>query len=144
MFEILKYLGNFHPVILHLPIVALYFTVFLVFFEKVMKQNFFTTIRIGLLFSFVFALLSCFLGYFLSLGSDYGENILNIHMWLGISTTLFIGILLFLQKNKAYKKLFKPSFLATIILLTFTGHYGGSMTHGEDFLAFPEKKIEFE
>ena len=142
MFEILKYLGNFHPVILHLPIGALYFTVFLVFFEKVMKQNFFTTIRIGLLFSFVFALLSCFLGYFLSLGSDYGENILNIHMWLGISTTLFIGILLFLQKNKAYKKFFKPSFLATIILLTFTGHYGGSMTHGEDFLAFPEKKIE--
>ena len=142
MFEILKYLGNFHPVILHLPIGALYFTVFLVFFEKVLKQNFFTTIRIGLLFSFVFALLSCFLGYFLSLGSDYGENILNIHMWLGISTTLFIGFLLFLQKNKDYKRFFKPSFLVTIILLTVTGHYGGSMTHGEDFLAFPEKKVE--
>ena len=61
MFELLKYLGNFRPVILHLPTGALYFTVFLVFFEKVLKQNFFITIRVGLLFSFVFALILFFL-----------------------------------------------------------------------------------
>ena len=143
MFELLKYLGNFHPVILHLPIGALYFTVFLVFFEKALKQNFFTTIRVGLLFSFVFALISCFLGYFLSLSGDYGENVLNTHMWLGVTTTLAIGLLLFLQKNKFYNKYFKLSFLLTVVLLTMTGHYGATMTHGEDFLNFPEKTPEF-
>ena len=98
MFEVLKYLGKFHPVILHLPIGALYFTFILVVLEKYLKENFSSPIRIGLLFSFVFAIISCFLGYFLSLSGDYGENILNLHMYLGISTAIFNGVLLYMQK----------------------------------------------
>lgn len=140
MFEVLKYLGKFHPVILHLPIGALYFTFILVILEKYLKENFSSPIRIGLLFSFVFAVISCFLGYFLSLSGDYGEDILNLHMYLGISTAIFNGVLLYMHKQNFLKKQFFSAFGFTILLLTVTGHYGGSMTHGEDFLKLPVAK----
>ena len=142
MLEFLKYLGNFHPVILHLPIGALYFTFCLAFLDKFFKDNFSVPIRIGLLFSLLFAVISCLLGYFLSLSGEYGEDILNLHMWLGISTAIFNGILLWLHYKSIYQNRFLPFFTFTIILLTITGHFGGSMTHGEDFLKPPEFKNE--
>tara|TARA_E500000178_G_C17030275_1_gene760215 strand:+ start:3403 stop:3579 length:177 start_codon:yes stop_codon:yes gene_type:complete len=40
MEEIVKYLGNFHPVILHLPISAFLFTFLLFVSQKYLKTNF--------------------------------------------------------------------------------------------------------
>ena len=142
MFELVKYLGKFHPVILHLPIGALYFTFCLAVLNKFFKDNFSVPIRIGLLFSFVFAVISCLLGYLLSLSGEYGENILNLHMWLGISTAIFNGFLLWIHYKSIYQNYFLHFFTFTIILLTVTGHFGGSMTHGEDFLKPPKIKNE--
>ncbi len=142
MLEFLQYLGKYHPVIIHLPIGVLYFTFFLSVCEKIFKENFLIPIKFGLGFSFVFAVISCFLGYFLSLGGDYGEETLNIHMWLGISTAVLNGGLLWIHYKDIYKKQFISFFGFTIVLLTITGHYGGSMTHGEGFLDLPKAKNE--
>ena len=142
MLEFLQYLGKYHPVIIHLPIGVLYFTFFLSVCENIFKENFFIPIKFGLGFSFVFAVISCFLGYFLSLGGDYGEETLNIHMWLGISTAVLNGGLLWIHYKDIYKKQFISFFGFTIVLLTITGHYGGSMTHGEGFLDLPKAKNE--
>ena len=142
MLEFLQYLGKFHPVIIHLPIGALYFTFFLSVSEKIFRENFLYSIRIGLGFSFVFAVIACFLGYFLSLSGDYGEETLNSHMWLGISTAVFNGALLWIHNKSIYKKHFITLFGFTIVLLTITGHYGASMTHGEGFLNLPKAKNE--
>lgn len=144
MLEILNYLGKFHPVIIHLPIGALYLTFCLALLEKIFKSKYVIPIRFGLLFSFVFALFSCFLGYFLSIGGDYSEAILDKHMWLGISTALFIGILLWLHKKSNYEKYFIPLFVFTIVLLSITGHFGGSITHGKDYLKIPEFKEDYK
>ena len=140
--EILEYLGKFHPVVLHLPIGALYLTFCLVLLEKFFKNDYTIPVRFGLLFSFVFAIISCLLGYLLSLSGDYGQDILNLHMWLGISTAIFNGFLLWFHYKSIYKKHFISFFTITIILLTVTGHFGGTMTHGEDFLKPPLIKNE--
>ena len=144
MLEILNYLGKFHPVIIHLPIGALYLTFCLTLLEKIFKSKYVIPIRFGLLFSFVFALFSCFLGYFLSIDGDYSQAILDKHMWLGISTAIFIGILLWLHKQSNYEKYFIPLFIFTIVLLSVTGHFGGSITHGKDYLKIPEFKEDYK
>ena len=142
MLELLQYLGKFHPVILHLPIGALYFTFCLALADKYFKDNFSVPIRIGLFFSFVSAVISCLLGYFLSLSGEYGEKLLNLHMWLGISTAVLNGFLLWIHYKSLFKNRFLSFFGLTIIILTVTGHFGASMTHGEDFLTPPSFENE--
>ena len=144
MLDILNYFGKFHPVIIHLPIGALYLTFCLVLLEKFFKNRYIIPIRFGLLFSFVFALLSCLLGYFLSIEGDYSAAVLDKHMWLGISTALFNAALLWLHKQSNYEKYFIPLFAFTIVLLSITGHFGGSITHGKDYLKIPEFNEEIK
>ena len=136
--EILNYLGKFHPVVLHLPIGALYLTFCLVLLEKFFKSNYTIPIRFGLLFSFVFSVLSATLGYFLYLGDDFSGDLIERHMWLGISTTLFIGLLLWIHKTTTHIKYFNGVFLITIVLLSVTGHFGGQITHGSEYLKLPD------
>jgi len=74
--EILNYLGKFHPVVLHLPIGALYLTFCLFLLEKFFKTKYTIPIRFGLLFSFAFSVLSAVLGYFLYLGDDFSGDLI--------------------------------------------------------------------
>ena len=141
MMEFLNYLGKFHPVILHLPIGALYLTFCLAILEKFFKSKYIIPIRFGLLFSFVFALISALLGFFLTLGDNFSGQIVDIHMWLGISTALFIGLLLWIHKTTKYSVVFFPLFTFTVILLSVTGHFGGQITHGKDYLKLPDLSI---
>ena len=136
--EVLEYLGRFHPVVLHLPIGALYLTFCLVLLEKFFNTKYTIPIRFGLLFSFTFSVLSAALGYFLYLGDDFSGDLIDRHMWLGISTTLFIGGLLWIHKTSKYLNYFTPSFVVTIILLSITGHFGGQITHGSEYLKLPD------
>ena len=65
MEEIIKYLGNFHPVILHLPIGAFLFTLLLFIYQKFSKIDLTIPVRLGLIFSFVSAIISSILGFIL-------------------------------------------------------------------------------
>ena len=136
--EVLEYLGRFHPVVLHLPIGALYLTFCLVLLEKFFNTKHTIPIRFGLLFSFTFSVLSAVLGYFLYLGDDFSGDLIDRHMWLGITTTLFIGALLWIHKTSKYLNYFTPSFVFTVILLSITGHFGGQITHGSEYLKLPD------
>ena len=136
--EVLEYIGKFHPVVLHLPIGALYLTFCLVILENFFKSQYTIPIRFGLLFSFVFSALAALLGYFLYLSDEFSGDLIDRHMWLGISTTLFIGGLLWMHKTSKYLKYFTPSFVLTIVLLSVTGHFGGQITHGSEYLKLPD------
>ncbi len=79
-------------------------------------------------------------GYVLSLEGGYNDTLLWRHKWLGISTTLVSILLFFLHQkrnSKIGRKFFFPIFTLLVILLGLTGHNGGSLTHGEDFLIEP-------
>ena len=67
LFEIVKYLGKFHPLVLHLPIGSLLMTFLLVVISKLQKSSLDKAIRIGVDFSFFGAVTATTLGYFLSL-----------------------------------------------------------------------------
>ena len=133
--EIFKYLGKLHPVVLHLPIGALIMTFVLLLIAKFQKIDLDSAIRIGVDFSFIGALIAALLGYFLSLDDDYDFNNLSFHFWSGIVTLILSFALSVLHRAKGKENIFFACFVLTLISLTITGHKGGVITHGEDYLS---------
>lgn len=142
MEEIIKYLGNFHPVVLHLPIGAFLFTFLLFISQKYLKSNFDPAVRMGLLFSFITSIITSILGYILHLNGDYDSVLVDRHMWLAIATTTLIGFVLYLHKRQKPYNHVLSSFVFATVLLTITGHNGGSLTHGKDYLKLPDFEKE--
>ena len=142
MEEIIKYLGNFHPVVLHLPIGAFLFTFLLFISQKYLKSNFDPAVRMGLLFSFITSIITSIFGYILHLNGDYDSVLVDRHMWLAIATTILIGFVLYLHKRQKPYNYVLSSFVFATVLLTITGHNGGSLTHGKDYLKLPDFEKE--
>ena len=142
MEEIIKYLGNFHPVVLHLPIGAFLFTFLLFVSQKYLKSNFNPAVRMGLLFSFITSIITSIFGYILHLNGDYDSVLVDRHMWLAIATTILIGFVLYLHKRQKPYNHVLSSFVFATVLLTITGHNGGSLTHGKDYLKLPDFEKE--
>jgi len=133
----LDYFGKFHPVVLHLPIGALLFTFVIALIAFKQPNSYSNTIRIGLIFSFFSALLSSILGVLLYKSGGYEEASVQKHLILGWSTTLSIALLWILFERIAYKTLFIPLFGVSVLIVGLTGHYGGQITHGEEYLSIP-------
>ena len=142
MEEIIKYLGNFHPVVLHLPIGAFLFTFLLFISQKYLKSNFDPAVRMGLLFSFITSIITSIFGYILHLNGDYDSVLVDRHMWLAIATTILIGFVLYLHKRQKPYNHVLSSFVFATVLLIITGHNGGSLTHGKDYLKLPDFEKE--
>ena len=60
--EILKYVGKFHPLVLHLPIGSLLMTFLLLVISRFQKARLEKAIRIGVDFSFAGALTASLMG----------------------------------------------------------------------------------
>ncbi len=136
--SILEFFGHFHPLLVHLPIGILLMALFLQWLSyKESYRSYQSVVPVVLLVGAMTALISCITGWILSLTDDYDKTLVSWHMWMGISTA-FTSFLL-------YAKSMNPRFginrkLLTLILLTLiliTGHLGGSLTHGSDYLTKP-------
>ncbi|TYA84201.1 DUF2231 domain-containing protein [Seonamhaeicola marinus] len=139
--DFVLFLGRFHPLVVHLPIGFLFFAFMLELLGRKEKYKGLTNaIPFALLSGFVSALVACILGYMLSLSGDYDEDMLDGHFWFGVFTTFlaFIAWLIRIGKiNLPEKNKIKANISALaviVVLLSVTGHYGGNLTHGSDYL----------
>ncbi len=139
--DIVLFFGRFHPLLVHLPIGFLFFAFLLEVISKWKKNPSLTTaIPLALLLGALSALGSCILGYMLSLSGDYDESAVDIHFWFGIATTVvaFIAWLIRIEKinipNTNTVKANISTLTLIVVLLSVTGHYGGNLTHGSDYL----------
>lgn len=131
--DILNLIGRFHPLVLHLPIGALVVGFLLEFLSRKEKhQALRQALPTVLLFSAGSAVIAAIMGYLLSLEGGYDDQLLAWHQWTGIALAL-LTVALYFAKQKA-SKLYFPLFLLTMALLTIAGHFGGSLTHGSDYL----------
>ncbi|MCG2616948.1 hypothetical protein LZZ85_21805 [Terrimonas sp. NA20] len=136
----MNYLGHFHPVVVHLPIGILFVAFILEIVAWKQKQPGLLkhAIEICLIAGFFGAVISCLFGWFLSKEGGYEEKTLQLHQWMGIGVALLSGISWLVKKrygllNKATKP-YRILLGSIFILLILTGHLGGNMTHGEDYL----------
>ncbi|HEY9561216.1 MAG TPA: DUF2231 domain-containing protein, partial [Anseongella sp.] len=140
MEEIVAFIGSWHPLLVHLPIGMLIMAFLL---EWLARKERYAALRpavnVVLLAGCITAILSCVAGYFLSLGGGYHENTLAWHKWLGIGVALVAAIAWtlkrFPQKTPRLQTLHFPLLVFLMLLLTAAGHYGGSLTHGSDYLS---------
>ena len=131
--DIINLLGRFHPVVLHLPIGALLVGFLL---EVLSRKEKYTALKSALgpilLFSGISAVVAAIFGYFLSLEGGYDDQLLSWHQWSGIGLAVLTLGLYWAQQRSS--KGYFPLFLLTLIMLTLAGHFGGSLTHGTDYL----------
>ncbi len=105
--------------------------------EFAIRYEFQAAIGFALFWGMGSAIVAATTGYLLSLDGGYEAGLLSWHQWLGFGV-VGLSILLYLlhrQTQKKGNKFYFPLFGFTALLLTITGHYGGSLTHGVDFLS---------
>jgi len=134
-------LARLHPVLVHLPIGFIILGLILHVFDRKKKQY---TQLIALIFFWggIAALLTSITGYLQYLSEGYSYDTVKWHLWLGIITTIICFIIYFrLHKDKKIKLLNGVPIKLILILLfigiSYTGHLGGSITHGENYLVEP-------
>jgi len=126
-------IGRLHPVFVHLPIGILLFAALLFFGSKKQRfANISLAVAPALAIGSFFSILSCITGYLLSISDAYNEDIIFKHQWLGIATAVTSVVCYFVYQKK--QGLFGIFITLLTTLIMVTGHYGGSLTHGADYL----------
>src|SRR5215475_1476320 len=129
------YLGRFHVVLVHLPIGILMLACV---FQWLERDPRFSTLHVatGMAFGIgmICAVLSALTGYLLSLNGDYNEDLVNAHQWLGISVAIISIVMFYLYRRSSMDRLQVSVSVLLFILIIITGHLGGSLTHGTDYL----------
>lgn len=142
LLTITEFLGHFHPLLVHLPIGILLLALLFTWLSRKEKYaSLKPAIPLVLLLGAISAFASCITGYLLSMTDDYDESLVSWHMWMGISVALVSFMLFAKEKNPQFavnKTLLAVGLLALVMI---TGHLGGSLTHGSDYLTKPLKNI---
>ncbi|WP_018626890.1 c-type cytochrome domain-containing protein [Niabella aurantiaca] len=130
---IVEVLGRFHPVLVHLPIgillVACLFQLFVKRFPLLRPS-----VPVLLFWGMLAAVASCITGYLLSLSGDYDAVLTRRHQWLGIITAAAAFLFYMLHRLSLASRYANPMAAGVIALIMVTGHLGGSLTHGTDYL----------
>ncbi len=126
--RLIGWLGRWHPLILHFPIV-LVFVAIIQYWRKDQAAYWYLTAAT------LFTLLSALTGFILSIEGDSKGNLILTHQWLGISIAIFM-VTWYAFSSALKANLVRVMHGAMIILIVLTGHFGGMLTHGEEFMAY--------
>lgn len=154
----LQPLGRMHPLLLHFPIVILLLAMMMEAFRfRVAKaqnqavdsaqadtavpvqRDFYGEFLNGLLLvGTLSAGLTVIMGLFLSREDGYTGSVLQWHKWTGVGI-FFLSALVYWGRKKAWYNPRMAQFgaLATVVCLIGAGHYGATLTHGDNFLFKP-------
>lgn len=138
------FFGRFHPLLVHLPIG---FLILAFLFEclslRPANRRLRKAVQPALLWGTLFAIAAALSGYLLRQEGGYEDDLADLHQNFGIATVVCsVAVYLLrprfklwiadpLQRKRARIVLLLP----LIVLLSMTGHWGGSLTHGEDYLS---------
>ena len=147
MADWITFIGRFHPLWVHLPIGFLVLAVLLKAYGDWRKSDSFReAVSFSLLLGTGSAAIAATLGYLLSQSGGFEGNLLDIHQIGGWVTVLLAGLAWGMSRStRAFSTAVQyPVYGFLLVALSVTGHYGGSLTHGADYLTayapFGEKK----
>lgn len=128
-----EFLGHFHPVIVHLPIGILLISALFHFLARTNRyQALRPSVSLSLLLGMLSAVVACLTGWLLSTTDDYDTTVVAKHQWLGIATAI-VSCISYVYERKNFKHLSWVIALLAL-MITVTGHLGGTLTHGDGYL----------
>ncbi len=138
----LQAFGRMHPMMLHFPIVIVILAMVLEFFRfkpeyvnQELYQNFTSNL---LLLGALSSAITVIMGLFLSKEGGYTGSVLQWHKWTGVSVVFITSLLHWSRKTSWYNSpVAKGSAISTCLCLIFAGHFGATITHGDNFVLAP-------
>ncbi|MEX2368073.1 MAG: c-type cytochrome domain-containing protein [Balneolaceae bacterium] len=137
--DLVLFFGRFHPFLVHLPIGFLLFAILLEFISIFPRFEYLkSTVSFALAVGGLSALAAGITGYLLSFGGGYDEELLSYHKWLGTSV-IILSLVAFILRTYYYdhpvfRKVFRVILIFLAVIVMSAGHFGGSLTHGSDYL----------
>jgi uncharacterized membrane protein len=141
--DLVRFIGHFHPLILHLPIGVFALILLEELGSIFWKRGFETrsTSLFPLFFGALSAIITVIAGFLLyhGHGDEYGGNPLaERHLWGGLFFAV-AAITTFICKAWAISSggsfvVYRVLLFSSVTIMGFTGHDGASMTHGENYL----------
>jgi uncharacterized membrane protein len=132
----IEFIGRLHPVLVHLPIGILMLAVLFEWLSAIKKfRSLKKSQRLIIWIGACTAVLSCITGYVLSQSGDYDQDAVSWHQWSAITLTLFALAYAWIKSTKKFKPLHRFFSVLVFLFVVVTGHLGGSLTHGEDYLS---------
>ncbi|TQO39741.1 putative membrane protein [Arenibacter algicola] len=132
--SLVSWVGRWHPLVLHFPIVLLLIAIFLGLSGQKVPDLLLTA-------GVISALVTAVSGFFLGNGSPAKGDLLFWHQWFGAGVALLAALWYGLSQMQLDQKIYtKGVQVALVVLVVVTGHYGGMVTHGEEFLALPTER----
>jgi uncharacterized membrane protein/mono/diheme cytochrome c family protein len=130
-----EFFGRFHVVLVHLPIGILLLACVFQWLERRSKfSSLHAATGIAFMVGMICAVLAAITGYLLSLNGDYDEQLVSKHQWFGICVAVVSILMYYLHRRSSPAKLKLSASATLFILIIITGHLGGSITHGSDYL----------
>jgi len=131
--QITEFIGHFHPLLVHLPIGILLIAIL---FQLLSGNERFHSMSaaagIALFWGMCSAIASCITGFLLSKTDDYDETLIDRHQLFGISVAVVSVVAYFL--NRKSNRNIKWVVILLALLIIITGHLGGSIVYGSDYL----------
>ena len=141
--DIVRFIGHFHPVVLHLPIGVFMMILFqelgAIFFKRGRTQE--ATSLFPMFFGAASAIIAVIAGFLLYHGEaeDFGGNALaERHLWGGLAFAV-IAVFTFVVKAWTDALSGNPAWYRLVLFMSvgvmgFASHDGASLTHGSDYL----------
>jgi len=131
----LQWMGKFHPLALHFPIVfGILISIYFLFFQN--KRIPVETEKLLLATNALFASVVAVFGILLSLQNFYDGEIIIWHKWGGVAIAILSWLFIYILNFKInFKRILAILFLIVLIGST---HKGAQITHGVNALSFPE------
>jgi len=131
----LQWLGKFHPLALHFPIVfGFLISIYFLFFQN--KRISIDSEKLLLAVNALLATIVAVFGLLLSLQNGEQSELISWHKWGGIAVAILSWLFIYILSLKVIIK----QILAVLFLIVLIGstHKGAQITHGVNALSFPQ------
>lgn len=139
--DLVVFLGRFHPLLVHLPISFLLLGFLLELVSRIKRYaDLRPAVSFVLFLGALSAVFAVFAGLLLSISGDYGGDDLWWHKWLGIGVAVTAVAAYWLKKRSTateevnMRRAYAGVLTLMTGLLVVASHFGGSLTHGSDYL----------